>query len=314
MTKRLARGRRIMLPGRNQGFAMPELNRLDIILPPDHEEEEAELLQGRLALHVSHGWEETSLPTGELLCRVHSVVPETCDELMLVLPPLLPRARFERSAVEDKNWMEAWKEFFTPVEAGAFVVLAPWMGEELRQANEQGTRIPIVIEPKTAFGTGHHPTTALCLEALSDLHAQGRLQKGMRFLDLGAGSGILGIGCAKLGLTGDGLDIESPAIANCEENREINQVEAGAFRVELGSVEKASGPYDVVLANILAQPLRLLAPDMAALRNAKGDRPLLILSGMLDIQAESVEQAYKELGFLPAQRLSQGEWVALVFQ
>lgn len=292
---------------------MPGLTRLDITLPPTHSEEEAELLQAYLALNVSHGWEETSLPTGELRCRVHSVVPETCDDLMRLLPPLLPEAKFDRSTIEDKNWMEAWKEFFTPVHAGAFLVLAPWMREEAAKAVGEGSPIPIIIEPKTAFGTGHHATTALCLEAVSQLAESGRIKAGMRFLDLGTGSGILGIGCAKLGLSGEGLDIESPAVANSEENRLLNAVDEQAFTIALGSVEKASGPYDLILANILAQPLKYLAPDIAALTDAQGRRPVLVLSGMLDIQADSVEETYTNLGYARAERLQQGEWVALVF-
>lgn len=293
---------------------MPELSRLDILLPPDHSEEEAELLQAHLALYVSHGWEESSLATGELLCRVHSVVPETCDTLARMLPALLPTARLEPSTVEDTNWMEAWKEFFTPVRAGKFLVLAPWMEKELDEAGREGDIIPIIIEPKTAFGTGHHPTTALCLTALSSLHERELLGKGMRFLDLGTGSGILGIGCAKLGLFGDGLDIESPAIANSEENSELNRVAKDVFTIRLGSIEKAAGEYDMILANILAQPLKHLAPDIAALKNPAGKRPTLVLSGMLDIQADSVEQAYIDLGYPPASRLQEGEWVALVFE
>jgi ribosomal protein L11 methyltransferase len=288
---------------------MTELSRLDITLPSSHTEEEAELLQGCLALRVSHGWEESSLPTGEFRCRVHSAIPELCEDLRREVGELLPTAVFALSRVEDKNWMEAWKAFFTPVEAGEFLVLAPWMQEELART----TRLPIIIEPKTAFGTGHHATTALCLQAISRLHGAGKLRAGMRFLDLGTGSGILGIACAKLGLTGEGLDIDPPAIANAEENRAINGIAAEDFPLALGSVEKSAGSYDIILANILAGPLRDMAEALAALRSPQGERPLLVLSGLLDIQADSVEAAYGAAGLPQPERLQEGEWMALIF-
>lgn len=288
---------------------MPELTRLDILLPPTHSEEDADTLSALLALNVSHGWEEESLPTGEMHCIVHSVLPESCSELARILSDALPESRLEISQVQDKNWMEAWKEFFTPVDAGLFLVLAPWMREEA----EQTTKIPVIIEPKTAFGTGHHATTALCLEAISRLYEQKILQKGMRFLDLGTGSGILGVACVKLGLLGEGLDIELPAVANAEENRALNKIAAADFPVSLGSVEKASGPYDLVLANILAQPLREMAPAISALPGTRDRKPVLVLSGMLDIQAESVAARYMELGYGEPIRLERGEWVALIF-
>ena len=112
-------------------FAMSALNRLVLTLPPDHSPEDADALHARLALCVSHGWEEQSLPTGEFRCIVHSALPEFCVEIVREVRGILPEISLEESAVEEKNWAEAWKEFFTPVEGGAhFLVLAPWMHEE----------------------------------------------------------------------------------------------------------------------------------------------------------------------------------------
>ena len=290
---------------------MAQLIKFTVTLPPDHSDDDLSRLLAVLARHISHGWEEESLPTGEMRFVAYFTHDRFCDELSEAIAPFLPALQVTRETVEEENWVESWKEFFTPVEGGShFLVLAPWMTEE-RAAT---TRIPIIIEPKAAFGTGHHATTALCLDAISQLAGEGRLQKGMRFLDLGTGSGILAIACAKLGLTGDGLDIDLAAVDNAQENRDKNGVIADDFCVRRGSVEEAAGPYDIVLANILAAPLKDMAPQIAALPRVRtGNRPLLVLSGILDIQADDVEKAYLDQGFATARRLRKGEWVALLF-
>ena len=289
---------------------MALLTRLDISLPPAHTTDEADRLLALLALHVSHGWEERSLPTGEFVCTVYCTLPESARALQGLAAEYLPQASVQSEAEEEKDWVEAWKEFFTPVQGGShFLVLAPWMREELANTD----RIPVIIEPKTAFGTGHHETTALCLAAISSLYADGRIMQGMRFLDLGTGSGILGLACAKLGLCGEGLDIELAAVDNALENRTVNGIAADCFGVRLGSVEQAFGPYDLILANILAAPLREMAPAIAALPGPSGKRPLLALSGLLEIQADSVEAAYLAQGYAKPERIIRGEWAALIF-
>ncbi|MDL2316375.1 50S ribosomal protein L11 methyltransferase [Desulfovibrio sp. OttesenSCG-928-A18] len=301
---------------------MPDLVRLACTLPAEHSAADADTLTGLLALHAPHGWEEESLPTGEMRCIVHFASPGAADDLGAVLCAALPRLSLDRTDAPDRDWVEAWKEFFTPVHAGEhFLVLAPWMRQ---RADER--RIPIIIEPKSAFGTGHHASTALCLEAVSALFAVGILRPGMRFLDLGTGSGILGLACAKLGLCGQGLDIDRSAVENALENRELNQVAPEYFQVALGDVSAAEGPFDLVLANILAEPLKDMAPALSALvarplaagtgRERAGDvasgASLLLLSGILDIQVAAVEQAYAAQGRAVIRRLHSGEWAALI--
>jgi ribosomal protein L11 methyltransferase len=293
---------------------MAILARLDCILPDTHTTEDADKLLALLALHVSHGWEERFPPTGEFVCTAYFTVPESAQALQDTVVRSLPAASVRITTEEEKDWAEAWKEFFTPVEGGGhFLVLAPWMTEE----REQTKRIPIIIEPKTAFGTGHHETTALCLAAISSLYAEGVINAGMRFLDLGTGSGILGLACAKLGLSGEGLDIDLPAVENALENRAVNAIDPANFAVRLGGVEEAFGPYDFIVANILAAPLREMAPAIAALPGPPGDpeskRPALLLSGLLEVQADAVEAAYLEQGYAKARRIIRGEWAALIF-
>ena len=218
-----------------------------------------------------------------------------------------PETHCTLEALEAQDWLSAWRQFFTPVCCGSrFVVLPPWLAE----SPDFPGRTPVLIEPKSAFGTGHHATTALCLGVVSDLLDQGRIASGQTFLDLGTGSGVLGIACCKSGLSGLGLDIDPLAVDNALENRELNQV--SGFDAALGGIEAAVGrSFDLVLANILARPLMELAPAVAAARKPDG---CLVLSGLLEIQADGVEAAYKAQGLPAARRVIEGEWCALVWE
>ena len=170
---------------------------------------------------------------------------------------------------------------------------------------------PILIEPKSAFGTGHHATTALCLRVVSDLLEAGRLQQGQHFLDLGTGSGVLGIGCCKFGLTGEGLDIDPLAVDNAVENRALNAIAPENFTVAEGSIDAVTGKqFDLVLANILARPLTEMAADIVRACRPGG---CLVLSGLLEIQADGVTAAYKAQGLPEPRRIIDGEWAALVW-
>ena len=267
---------------------MPVLFRLDIVAP----ESDFPLAEALVARAVSSGWEEESLPTGETRLRVHCEEREILDALADEVKSLLPEAVVERAEVQKQDWTAAWRDFFTPVTAGDFLVLPPWLAD----ADPQG-RLPVFIEPKSAFGTGHHPTTTLCLEALSRLRAAGVLTAGQEFLDLGTGTGVLGIACVKLGLRGLGLDIDPLAVSNAAENCALNRVEE-AFEVRSGSADAVAGRrYDLVVANILAAPLRDMAESIMALVRPGG---CLVLSGLFRVQTPSLEAAYAAMG-TPAQ-------------
>lgn len=283
---------------------MSDLVRLELFA----EEGDVDNVTGILVRAVSYGWEEESLPTGETCFRVHCDNADIAERIDAELGARAPAVRVERSGVPRQDWTAAWREFFTPVPAGRFLVLPPWLADSTPLEG----RIPIIIEPKSAFGTGHHNTTTLCLEAVGKLADPGAaarpLTPGMRFFDIGTGSGILGIACARLGLCGLGSDIDPVAVNNAQENAVINKV-AETFAITPGSVEAGEGEqYDLVLANILAGPLKELAPAVLGLIRPGGR---LVLSGLLDVQADAVEAAYAPLG--PAARFTSGDWVALVW-
>ena len=277
-----------------------DLIRLELVV----EDEEYDVVTGLLVRIVSYGWEEESLPTGETLFRVHCDNTIVLERLVSALHAWLPGVQLEQTRIPRQDWTVAWREFFTPVKAGSFIVLPPWLLESTPLEGRQ----PIVIEPKSAFGTGHHNTTVLCLDAITQLTEAGRLKPGMRFFDVGTGTGILGIACCLGGMSGLGSDIDPVAVDNALENIVINNV-ADSFRIVPGSAEAGEGEqFDLVIANILAGPLRELAPQIMA-RMKPG--ACLVLSGLLDVQADTVEAAYAELG--KARRVQSGDWVALVW-
>ena len=257
------------------------------------------LLLDRAMLSQANGW----LDEGGRIYLVFSIekIAAALDRSPMIVKTAL-------SELEETDWLAAWRQFFTPVCCGNhFVVLPPWLAD----TQDFPGRTPILIEPKSAFGTGHHATTALCLRVVSDLLEAGRLQQGQHFLDLGTGSGVLGIGCCKFGLTGEGLDIDPLAVDNAVENRALNAIAPENFTVAEGSIGAVAGKqFDLVLANILARPLTEMAADIVRACRPGG---CLVLSGLLEIQADGVTAAYKAQGLPEPRRIIDGEWAALVW-
>ena len=283
---------------------MKTIHRLEIVVA----ESDYDCATGLLALEVPFGWEEQSLPTGETRFRVHCEQKDFLERLQQLLKQTVPAAESALSELEETDWLAAWRQFFTPVCCGNhFVVLPPWLAD----TQDFPGRTPILIEPKSAFGTGHHATTALCLRVVSDLLEAGRLQQGQHFLDLGTGSGVLGIGCCKFGLTGEGLDIDPLAVDNAVENRALNAIAPESFTVAEGSIDVVAGKqFALVLANILPRPLTEMAADIVRACRPGG---CLVLSGLLEIQADGVTAAYKAQGLPEPRRIIDGEGAALVW-
>jgi ribosomal protein L11 methyltransferase len=261
-----------------------------------------------LSSHAPQGWEELPSPDGGLILRVHLEDHPLAENLARDLRRLWPEIGINEETIEREDWGAAWMEFFTPIEIGGrFEIVPPWLAESDHHGREA-----IVIEPKMAFGTGHHPTTALCLESLALLAGDGGLAPGGRFLDLGTGTGILGIGLCKLGLTGIGLDIDPQAVSCAAENAKANAV-ADRFALAVGSLPclPAGARFDIVVANILAGPLRDMAGELAG---RLGPGAPLVLSGILTDQAPAVIEAYTSLGFGAPVERRLDEWSALIFR
>jgi ribosomal protein L11 methyltransferase len=208
----------------------------------------------------------------------------------------------------DADWIKLSQEGLPPVRAGRFFVY----GAHDRGRVPDGV-IPIRIEAGMAFGTGHHETTALCLAVLSDLSKKRRYDN---VLDLGCGTGLLAIGAAKLWRRKVmASDIDAVAVEVTKENAASNNERALVNAVAADGLTHpalaAKAPYDLVIANILAGPLTLLAPQIARAVSPGGT---IVLSGLLRWQENVVLAFYRPHGLLLRTVRRDGPWSALILE
>ena len=211
----------------------------------------------------------------------------------------------------DRDWIQLSQEGLPPVRAGRFFVYG---------AHDAGRVpagvIPIRIEAGLAFGTGHHETTALCLEVLSNLARRRELPRAPRILDLGCGTGLLAIGAAKLWRQRVlATDIDPVAVEVTRENARANGVAPLVSAAVSDGLDHAAirswAPFDLILANILAGPLTHLAPSIARVVGKGG---VVVLSGLLRNQENLVLSFYRTQGLIFRRALRQGPWSALVLE
>lgn len=281
---------------------MPKLLRIQFTLS----ELESDECQVYLGARVAHGWEEKPLDDDSIFYTIHLEDHPLGAEIVEEIKSRWPHAGCVSEEIEDKNWGLAWKDYFEPVTCGQFEILPPWLLEKKTEGKKH-----IIIEPKMAFGTGGHPTTALCLELISTLADEGRLNSDMNFFDLGTGSAILAIALAKLGLKGVGVDIDPQSIVCAQEN--IDNNDADGIILSVGSADSIDPTlkYELVVANILSGPLIELCPDVTTRLK---ENSILILSGILVEQAEKVAATYINAGLPAPEIVTMGEWAALLWR
>lgn len=182
------------------------------------------------------------------------------------------------SRLEDRQWVRAWLDHYHPMRFGQRL----WICPTGREADIPAGAIAVHLDPGLAFGTGTHPTTDLCLRWLDATDCS-----GLVVLDMGCGSGVLGVAAARLGAARvDGVDIDPQAVTATRDNATRNGVEVHAC---LPADASSDARYDIVLANILAAPLITLAPALVAKLKPGGH---LVLAGLLESQVDSVVDAY----------------------
>ncbi len=262
------------------------------IAPSSHRELFADFLSDTLPV----GFEETDkgfvVRSEDDLETIQWGVEQFAEALQKALGESIDvEMHLEKKRTED--WVKAYQQSITPVDVPPFYVHPTW-----DEPNPE--RINIVIDPALAFGTGHHPTTASCLQAVGRV-----VEPGDDVLDVGCGSGILAIASAKLGANVDACDTDPVSVGNTLENCDFNDVDLR--HVWEGSAAGAPRQYDVVIANIVADVLVFIRADLKKCLKPGGK---LVLSGILDKYEAKILDAYADMAI--ADRILQDEWVTLI--
>lgn len=208
-----------------------------------------------------------------------------------------------KRVVDGDEWIEVWKKHFRPIRLGKIAVVPEWIEYEKKDGEEV-----VLLDSNMAFGTGEHETTSMCVELMQEY-----VNGDTVCIDVGCGSGILGISALKLGAKKAYLtDIDPVAVDSANHNCALNGVSDRAVVAHSDLLKEGKGVKgDVIMANITAEVLVLLAPSIP--ENLKGDG-VLILSGIIEDRLDKVKAAYAEIGMHIIKEQRKGEWFALVLK
>lgn len=196
---------------------------------------------------------------------------------------------------ENKDWIEEYKKGIKPIIIDNIYIHTTWQEEKENYLN-------IKINPALAFGSGHHESTYCCIKFLQKF-----AKNNLRALDIGCGSGILAIAMAKLGSKVEICDTDDLAVKSALENAELNNV--NFTKAWHGSVDKAEGLYDLVVANIIADVILILEKDI---KKHLEDNAILILSGILDKYKTRIKEKFQDLELIDEMQIN--EWCSLVYK
>lgn len=228
--------------------------------------------------------------------------PETIEMLRSRFMTLGVETSISASGLNEEDWANCWKKYYKPVEIGKNVAVVPmWVDYENVE-----NRVIVRMDPGMAFGSGTHETTALCAEFIEKY-----IEKGVRALDVGTGSGILAILASKLGAAEvDALDIDANAVKVAIENCEQNGV-ANVRCLQSDLIRSASGKYDFISANIVADIIIRMAENVGDYLKDDG---ILVVSGIIETQAKQVVDVFEAKGFTVTDKLDKNDWNAFVLR
>ena len=236
--------------------------------------------------YVSHDEKEKKMAELEERLRDLSSFNESYGEIVV-------------SEIDDESWHETWKKYYHPIDAGRYVIVPKWL------KHDAGDKIKILMDPGMAFGTGEHESTKMCLQLMSEVDFYGK-----NVIDVGTGSGILGIGAVLSGAKSCYMcDIDSVAVKAAQENADLNGV-GEKVEIELADLLQKDIKGDVVLANLTAGILVRLSADLSKHMEKGG---VLICSGIIHAKKQEVEDAFVKSGFTLDKAIKMGEWNALRF-
>ncbi len=204
--------------------------------------------------------------------------------------------------VDEEDWATAWKKYYHPVKiSNRFTIVPTW--EQYERVNSD--EIIIELDPGMAFGTGTHPTTVMCLQALEK-----NVQPNSTVIDVGTGSGVLAIGAAKLGASHvHALDLDEVAVKSAKENIKLNHVEDTIEVTHGNLLDNVGEPADIVIANILAEIIMTFTNDAFKLVKDNG---LFITSGIIATKKEDVRQSLQSAGFEIEEVMMMEDWVTII--
>jgi len=216
---------------------------------------------------------------------------------------LHPIEPLKETEIKDEDWETNWKQYFHPIRVGRKLVICPTWQEHASLRDD----VIIFLDPGMAFGTGHHPTTRMCMELLEDT-----IVGGEKIIDLGCGSGILSVTAVKLGaLSSIGFEIENNASKVAKENCVLNGVDESVevFNSTLPDNRYSEGDFDLALANISAKVIIELADHLTKGLRSGGK---LILSGVLENALEDVRDVFEPLGVVFEKVMTDSDWTAVL--
>ena len=207
-----------------------------------------------------------------------------------------------KRTVDGDDWIDVWKKHFRPIHLGRIVVVPEWIEYEKADGEEV-----VLLDSNMAFGTGEHETTSSCVELMQEY-----ITPDSVCIDVGCGSGILGISAIKLGAAKAYLtDIDPIAVESSLHNAKLNGVEDKTVVAHSNLLENTEVQGDIMMANITGEVLKMLAPSIP--KNLKKDG-VLILSGIIESRLDMVKTAYEEVGMQVILEKRKGEWFALVLK